>query len=91
MTKEQEEAIERLNKLKSRNILYGNRAGMIIEDFKTLQNDIETVLEMIKEKSAELEKKDKIIDLMARAFKQDDVRSIEEIKQYFERKVKDEL
>lgn len=34
--------------------------------------------------------KDKIIDELARAFKQDDVRSVEEIKQYFERKVKNE-
>ena len=33
----------------------------------------------------ELDKKDKQIDLMARAFKQDDVRSVEEIKQYFEK------
>lgn len=56
MTKEQEEAIERLNKLKSRNILYGNRAGMIIEDFKTLQNDIETVLNMLKQKDKEIER-----------------------------------
>ena len=32
----------------------------------------------------EIKKKDKIIDLMARAFKQDDVRSVEKIKQYFE-------
>ena len=38
----------------------------------------------------ELRQKDKQIDLMARAFQQDDVRSVEEIKQYFERKVKDE-
>ena len=30
-----------------------------------------------------IEKKDKQIDLMARAFKQDDVRTVEEIKQYF--------
>lgn len=34
--------------------------------------------------------KDKIIDELAKAFKQDDVRSVEEIKQYFERKIKDE-
>ena len=34
----------------------------------------------------ELERKDKIIDLIARAFKQDDVRTVEEIKKYFERK-----
>ena len=31
--------------------------------------------------------KDKIIDELAKAFKQDDVRSVEEIKEYFERKV----
>ena len=34
--------------------------------------------------------KDKIIDELAKAFKQDDARSVEEIKQFFERKVKDE-
>lgn len=38
----------------------------------------------------QLQKKDNIIDELAKAFKQDDVRSVEEIKQYFERKVKDE-
>ena len=31
----------------------------------------------------------KIIDLMARAFKQDDIRTVEEIKQYFESKAKE--
>ena len=55
MTKE-EETIERLNKLKNRKILYGNRAGMIIEEFKTLQEDLETVLNMLKEKDREIEK-----------------------------------
>ena len=34
--------------------------------------------------------KDKIIDELAKAFKQDDVRSVEEIKQFYERKVEDE-
>ena len=65
---------------------------------------IETVLSMLKEKDKEIKaltqtnksykgiinKKDRQIDLMARAFKQDDVRTVEEIKQYFERKVKNE-
>lgn len=54
--------LERLNKLKSRKILYGNRAGMIIEDFKTLQNDIEIVLTLIQEQQEENKKKDKYID-----------------------------
>lgn len=35
------------------------------------------------EKDRYIENKDKQIDLMARAFKQDDVRTVEEIKQYF--------
>ena len=61
---------------------------------------LETVLSMLKEKDKEIKtltqtnksykgiinKKDRQIDLMARAFKQDDVRTVEEIKQYFERK-----
>ena len=34
--------------------------------------------------------KDKIIDELAKAFKQDDVRSVEEIKRFFERKVENE-
>lgn len=48
-----------------------------------MSNDINKLLLEIKEK-------DKQIDLMARAFKQDDVRSVEEIKQFYERKVEDE-
>lgn len=36
-----------------------------------------------------LEKKNKIIDEMARSWKQDDIRSVEEIKQYFEKKVEE--
>ena len=42
--------------------------------------NIEKIKKYIQE---QLEKKDKQIDLMARAFKQDDVRTVEEIKQYF--------
>ena len=49
------------------------------EDLKSL----DTVLSLIKEQQEEMDKKDKQIDLMARAFKQDDVRTVEEIKQYF--------
>ena len=49
---------------------------------KALNNTIKSDRENIQLK--------KQIDLMARAFKQDDVRSVEEIKQFFERKVKNE-
>ena len=48
------------------------------------------LLNLITKQQKENEEKDRQIELMARAFKQDDVRSVEEIKQYFERKVEDE-
>lgn len=58
------------------------------------QKEIETHIKanMIRTQkfNKELEKKDKIIDLMAKSFKQDDVRTVEEIKQYFEKKVEEE-
>ena len=57
MTKEQEEAISRLRKITNRQILYGNKFGITIEGFKELQEDIETVLNMLKENSAEIHQK----------------------------------
>lgn len=62
MTKEQEEAISRLRKITNRQILYGNKFGITIEGFRELQEDIETVLNMLKEKDAEIQKKDRIIN-----------------------------
>ena len=44
----------------------------------------------VKALQKENEEKDKQIDIMVRAFRQDDVRSVEEIKQYFENKAKKE-
>ena len=46
--------------------------------------------DLLTEKNIEIEKKDKIIDELAKAFKQDDVRSVEEIKQFYERRVENE-
>lgn len=46
--------------------------------------------DLLTEKNIEIEKKDKIIDELAKAFKQDDIRNVKEIKQYFERKVANE-
>lgn len=74
---EQEEAIERLNRFKTIEILYSNTFAMHIEQLKTLQEDIETVLSMLKEQQEENKKKDKIIDEMTewiseRCFYKDD-------------------
>ena len=67
MTKEQEEAISRLRKITNRQILYGNKFGITIEGFKELQEDLETVLNMLKEKDAEIEKYKKLLaDNLAR-------------------------
>lgn len=56
MTKEQEEAINKLERLKNSSILYGDSFGVTIKGFKDLQKDIETVLNMLKEKDKEIEK-----------------------------------
>ena len=80
MRTEQKEAIEYLEESV---LIYKNTLPKI-------SKAIETVLNLMQEREKEVEKKDKIIDEMARAFQQDDVRSVEEIKQYFERKVEDE-
>lgn len=99
MTTEQKEAIKYLENLrdeyrksakerkeKGEPIGYGT-----LEDLDKLNAlEIDLVLDLIQEQEAELKKKDKIINLMAKAFKQDDVRSVEEIKQFYERKVEDE-
>ncbi len=57
MTKEQEEVINKLRKITNRQILYGNKFGITIEGFRELQEDIETVLNMLKENSAEIHQK----------------------------------
>ena len=142
MTKEQE-AIERLNSFKTIKILYGNTFAMSIEQLKTVQKDLETALNMlknmekqeenyknliadvsmiakelgleedgtideiyekIKEKDKEIEKKDKIIDLMAERIewlckingilldkKHDENFTQEDIKQYFKQKATEML
>ena len=100
MTKEQEEAIKILSDSK---ILINIQRDTAL----SIRVSIETVLSMLKqnsaelaEKSAEIEKKDKIIDLMAERIEwlcksngilldkeHDENFTQEDIKQYFERKV----
>ena len=48
------------------------------------------LLNLIDRLQKELDKKDKVIDLIAESWKQDDVRSVEEIKEYFYKKVEEE-
>ena len=55
MTEEEKEAIERLNRFKTIKVLYGSTFAMTIEQLKVLQEDIETVLNILKEKDKEIE------------------------------------
>ena len=78
MTKEQE-SIERLNRFKTIKVLYTKTFAMTTEQLKIIQEDIETVLSMLKEKDKEIKtltqtnksykgmikKKDKQINYMA--------------------------
>ena len=77
-------------KQKVKDILQNNRNelfGVIYlnsKQYEPYEKQIERINKI--EKDRDIHHKDKIIDLMAGAFKQDDVRSVEKIKQYFERK-----
>ena len=83
MTNEQREAIEYL---KESALIYKNTIPKIREA-------IDTVLSVLKEKDAEIEEKDKQIDLIANYIvnlikynNPEEISEVEEIKQYFERK-----
>lgn len=105
MTTEQKKAIKSLDEFVNTKYgaFSVNEGRQILNLIQEQDNEINKYLEIITnkvietakddlltEKNIELEKKDKIIDELAKAFKQDDARSVEEIKQYFERKVEDE-
>ena len=99
MTTEQKEAIKYLEHLRDEyrksakeRKEKGEPTGYgTFEDLDKLNAlEIDLVLDLIQEQEAELKKKEKIIDELAKAFKQDDVRSVEEIKQFYERKVENE-
>ena len=78
MIKEQEEAIEKCREIieKNNNIVKeAQKSGDInamhlVADLDKESIRIETVLNMLKEKDKEIEKKDKIIDLMVDSFQQ---------------------
>lgn len=69
MTEEQEETIESLEQLIN---IRKNKAGQIKYDNCICSTtDIETILNMLKEKDKEIKKKDKIIDLLVNKLNQD--------------------
>ena len=101
MTTEQKEAIEYLEESV---LIYKNTLPKISEAIETVLSLIQKQEKEIEKYKKLYQKalddavvtahdnmqKDKIIDELAKAFKQDDARSVEEIKQFYERKVEDE-
>lgn len=83
MTEEENKAIENFEK------------RLIIEKYTknigtpVYIKDIETISNLIQKLQEENNNKDKQIDLMAKSWKQDDTRTVEEIKQYFEKQAKE--
>lgn len=100
MTTEQKEAIEYLEESV---LIYKNTLPKISEAIETVLNLIQEQEKEIEKYKKLYQKalddavvtahdnmqKDKIIDELAKAFKQDDARSVEEIKQYFEKQAKE--
>lgn len=81
MTEEEKEAILNLDTLALN--------GLSVTITENMQKDIEAILNLIQSLQEENNNKDKIIDLMAKSWKQDDTRTVEEIKQYFKKQVKE--
>ena len=86
MTKEQERSVEKRNTEERLQDLIDDirrnkikACELISEEGKyNLADDIETVLNMLKEKDKEMEKKDKIIDLMATFIDAQNIRMLED-------------
>lgn len=108
----EEEARERLNRFKTIKVLYGNTYSMHLEQLEQLKNDIDTVLNLLEKKdidiietkeanrqlSVELQKKDKIINLIAKElvkahewfYSEFDNYTKEDFIKYFEKKVEED-
>lgn len=64
-----------------------NNLQILINLIQSQQKEIEILTKTNKSYKGMITKKDKIINEMTKALKQDDIRSVKEIKQYFEKKV----
>ena len=89
MTNEQREAIEIIDKMR-KSYIEADECGLSNNDFKYEIRAMQTVLSVLKEKDAEIEEKDKQIDLMANYIvnlikynNPEEIREVEKIKQYF--------
>lgn len=102
----EEEAIERLNRYKTIKVLYGNTFAIHLEQLEQLQNDIETVLNLLEKKNKQIDEMAKTINeayfeggdfeewfenKICKVQKYEDYTYLEkDIKQYFEYKVEED-
>lgn len=82
LSEEEKKSIDKLKKIRE-DTIKANECGLSNNDFKEEIEVYNVVLNLITKQQKENEEKDRQIELMARAFKQDDVRTVEEIKQHF--------
>ena len=95
LSKEEIEKAKEQTKKWIYNMRTGRRVNIIHKGDKDFCDDLEILLQYIDKLEQEIDKGtvpanhlvNKIIDEMVKVWKQDDYRSIEEIKQYFEKKV----
>ena len=66
----EEESIERLNRFKTIKVLYGNTFTIHLEQLEQLQNDIETVLNLLKKKDKQINSKNGTINALHAALKE---------------------
>ena len=79
MSEDEKKAIEELKKVRWNSLatVVKNEDGKMDILYFTVEHK-KTILNLIEKQQAEIEKKDKIIYEIAKAFKQDDVRSVED-------------
>lgn len=66
----EKEVRERLNRFKTIKVLYGNTFSMHLEQLEQLQNDIETVLNLLKKKDKQINSKNGTINALHAALKE---------------------
>lgn len=91
MTKEQEQAIEIINKM-LKSYIEADECRLTNDGFKHEIRAMQTVLNMLQEQQEENKKKDKIIDYMIDWIRERSIYAVDShdmLKQYFERKVEE--
>ena len=69
-TESEKEVIERMNNFKTIKVLYGNTFAIHLEQLEQLQNDIETVLNLLEKKDKKIEHLEKLNKFQSKDIKE---------------------